>query len=165
MKPWTAQTQRCRQFQKYFGNKRLPQKNIFTRLPKDKDLKKACSIHIVWSASLNLFQRKFNSKVAPPPAVSLIVVPFVFGLILWRYLIPVQNLICSYGTCRHYKSGQKYTAYLHQKCLVRGLPQKKQYSFGGDYLFYQRIMPGMLMALSIKHKIWNSLSLSVSMAG
>ena len=34
-------------FKKYFGNKRPTQKNIFTRLPKDKDLKKACSIHIV----------------------------------------------------------------------------------------------------------------------
>lgn len=50
-------------------------------------------------------------------------------LILWRYLVPVQNSICSYGTCRHYKIGQRYTAYLHQKCLARGLPQKKQYFF------------------------------------
>ena len=61
------------------------------------------------------------------PAVNAVIPQL--GLILWRYLIPDQNSICLHGTCRHYKSGQRYSAYLHQKCLARGLPQKNQYSF------------------------------------
>ena len=50
-------------FKKYFGNKRpTPEEYIYKITKKTKIWKKACSIHIVWSASLNLFQRKFNSK-------------------------------------------------------------------------------------------------------
>ena len=65
-------------FRKYFGINALRQKNIFTRLPKRQRFEKRLAPYIVYDLqALIYFRGNLTVKVAPPPAVSLIViVPF-----------------------------------------------------------------------------------------
>ena len=65
-------------FKKYFGNNALPQKNIFTRLPKRQRFEKRLAPYILYDLqALIYFRGNLTVKVAPPPTVSLIViVPF-----------------------------------------------------------------------------------------
>ena len=56
----------------------LPQKNIFTRLPKRQRFEKRLAPYIVYDLqALIYFRGNLTVKVAPPPAVSLImIIPF-----------------------------------------------------------------------------------------
>ena len=79
LKAGTAQTQRCRQISKnILVINALPQKNIFTRLPKRQRFEKRLAPYILYDLqALIYFRGNLTVKVAPPPAVSLIViVPF-----------------------------------------------------------------------------------------
>ena len=74
-----AQTQRCRQISKnILVINALPQKNIFTRLPKRQRFEKRLAPYILYDLqALIYFRGNLTVKVAPPPTVSLIViVPF-----------------------------------------------------------------------------------------
>ena len=72
-------TQRCRQIsESILGINALRQKNIFTRLPKRQRFEKRLAPYILYDLqALIYFRGNLTVKVAPPPAVSLImIVPF-----------------------------------------------------------------------------------------
>ena len=71
--------QKCRQISKnILVINALPQKNIFTRLPKRQRFEKRLAPYIVYDLqALIYFRGNLTVKVAPPPAVSLImIIPF-----------------------------------------------------------------------------------------
>ena len=72
-------SQKCRRISKnILGINALHQKNIFTRLPKRQRFEKRLAPYIVYDLqALIYFRGNLTVKVAPPPAVSLIVIaPF-----------------------------------------------------------------------------------------
>ena len=74
-----APPQKCRQISKnILVINALPQKNIFTRLPKRQRFEKRLAPYIVYDLqALIYFRGNLTVKVAPPPAVSLImIIPF-----------------------------------------------------------------------------------------